>query len=211
MADEQEEGQAIGDPFELADKAVGARKASWWESLDSEKRSAWTAICGASAVGVLGVPILSLLLQGGSAPSSKHLAASIWLLIITLPVGGVVALLTYLCTSPPKVQGGPQLLLVAAVAGALGVVAMNGLIEAAGGSLGDFYCYNDGAVNETACREFNTRGLASTPVGSPAQNARFLSNVFVLTVDARGWLMVACGAVAGWGAGLLIRRASDGT
>lgn len=212
MVGDDEEGltQPI-DPFKVGDEILRKPKEAWWNSLDSGKQSAWAAMGGASAVAVLGVPILSVILEGSKIPAGKNLVASFWLLAITLPVAGVAALIVYLGSSPPKLVGGPQWLAVCAVAALGGVTVMNGIVEGAGGSLADFYCYNSGNIHETACRTFNTQGLATTPLGSPIQNANFLGNVVVLTIDARGFLMVVCGIIAGCGAGYLIRRSSDGT
>lgn len=213
MAEEDGGGTShnpLGDPFGTADKLFGKPVEEKFRALDPEKRFAWSALFGAAAVGVVGVPLLTVILDQGGAPTAKNIAASFWLFVITLPVAAAVALAVYICMSPPK--AGPAQLLGACALLALGAVTvMNGAIESAGGSLADFYCYNDGLTYENACRAFDEQGLADTPVGSPAQNAQFLANVLVLITLARGWVMVACGIVAGWAAGYLARRAADGS
>lgn len=209
MAESDEGDQQSPDVFSLADKATKKSVDSWWGRLDSGRQAAWKTLLGSAAVAVLGVPIVSVLLDGGATPNAKNFAASAWLLVITLPIAAAAGTLYYALMSPPKVTSGVGLLSLCAVVALGGVLAMNGLIEAVGGSLADFYCYNDGTVHETACRAFNDQGLVTTPIGSPQQNARFLANVTVLLIDARGWVMVACGAIGGAAAGYLIRREAD--
>lgn len=200
----------LGDPFGAVDKLFGKRIEEKFRALDPERRLAWSALFGAAAIGVVGMPLVSVILDQGGAPTAKNIAASFWLFIITLPVAAAVALAVYFSMSPPK--AGPVQILAGCALLALGAVTvMNGAIESAGGSLADFYCYNDGQTYETACRAFDEQGLADTPLGGPERNAQFLANVLVLITLARGWVMVACGIVAGWATGYLARRAADGS
>jgi hypothetical protein len=186
------------------DKLLGSSIEEKWKGLTSGERTAWGLIFGASALGVIGSSLLSVLGDAGKVPTAESFVAAFWLLAITLPVAIVAAVVAGVLTAGKPVMSGPVALMVLGLLCLGGVVAMNWIIEAAGGSLGNFYCYNDGRILESACRTFDEQGLLSSSGTGPTGAARFMTNVAVLTVDARGWLMVVCGVVAGGAAGYLV-------
>src|SRR5687767_13559847 len=133
-------GDDAFDPFKAADAVVKKPKETWWKGLDDDQRTAWWALIGAGAVGVLGTPILSILLKGSGAPPVKEFVAAFWLLVITLPVAAVVALGVYLLKSPPRLSNAVVLLALMAFAALVGVGAMNAMLESLQGGLEGFYC-----------------------------------------------------------------------
>jgi hypothetical protein len=193
---------SLPDHWGLVDKATGSIREKWWASQDDDQKLAWWGIFIAAAIGVLGVNLWELATTS-EIPTSLHMAAALYLILITLPVAAAAAAFTLFVGRTT----GAVLTFIAAGAAMAGVGAMTALMEAFREPLKEFYCYNDGTVLETACREFNMQAYEATPHGgSPALNLQLLAKVFVLTVDARGIVMVICGLVAGLCAGYLIKR-----
>ncbi len=173
-------------------KQVDVEIAKRFNELSKAKQMQWTKLAGAGAFAVLGVSLLTILSSGG-APPGKHLAVAFYLLLITLPVSAAYGVGLYLWLNGAR--NIPVLLGLSVVAGFVGVTTMGRLV---GDGLAGFYCYNNGAVQEAACRKFNEAGFyaAGYSAGSPGQSVEALGGLLVFTVDARGWLMVLCGVIA---------------
>ena len=191
------------DPFNIADRATGGPRKSAWARLSSSKRNAWKVLIGAGAIGVLGVPIFSVILNANGVPGTKDFLASFWLLVITLPVALAASVVIYIVKSPPKTSNFYTMIFFAFFAVAGGIVLMNEAIALVGGHLGDFYCFNDGYTHEVACRQYEELGLAP---GSPSTTISYTMRAIVATSNARGVVMTLCGIFAGGAAGFLVRE-----
>jgi hypothetical protein len=189
------------DPFKAADRVTGGAIKKWWAQLAPNRKTAWTVLLLAGAIGPLATPVVSLLADAGKAPGTKNLAACAWLIVITLPVAAAAGFIIYLGGK----TSGAVLAWSGAVAAVVGLGLMNALIGPAGASLKGFYCYNNGTLHENACRALSTRGVTETPYGAPSHSATFVLQMFAAVADARGFVMALCGVLAGGAAGYLLR------
>lgn len=66
-------GQAnLGDPWEVVDSVTESARKSWWNRQDREQGLARILLAGPGAVGVLAVPLLSIVLGAGAIPAVAH-------------------------------------------------------------------------------------------------------------------------------------------
>ena len=196
----------MGDVNKNIDKATQHQRETWWRSLTDDQRFAWGVLFAAGLIGPLGMGFLAAIggLYSGKVPSAVQFEAVVLLAVLTAPVflglAALVAMARYGMTA--FFYGG-----LAATAGAYVTSSLGPAT-----SLGDFYCYRSFSTLDHACRAFDQAGFqfaASTAGAGPTGGARILGFAIAYTTDARGGVMVLCGAAAGVATGYLIRTYSQ--
>jgi len=196
----------MGDLNKPIDRGTERLRETWWRSLKSEDQLAWGALFAAGGIGPLGMSILAALggLYSGKVPSADQFEAVVLLAVLTAPVFFGLAVLIALA------RYGALAFMWAGAAATAGGYVTSSLGPAT--SLGDFYCYRSFDTLDHACRAFDQAGFqlaAASAGGGPAGGAHILGFAVAYTSDARGALMMLCGAVAGIATGYLIHSHSQ--
>ncbi len=188
----------------FADHAVKAASAGWWSTASSAQKLAVAALVGAACLGPLGQGLAGLFraLYSPQVPSAQQVLGVFLLALLTLPVFASFVVGVGFAGRP---LNGPVTLLMMGLVAVVGAALTRHL---AFDSLRDFYCYNNGAVLEHQCRDFNYvafNSAAAASGGGPAGAVSIIGNAFLYTADARGIVMAVAGLIGGVGAGMLIR------